>query len=424
MLTKRHQLAKYARADVSRCFVSLNHYLTLELLEEAYRATNKRGAAGIDGQTAKEYETELDANLRDLLERAKSGRYRAPAVRRVYIPKANGQRRPLGIPTFEDKLLQRAVLMILEQIYEQDFLSGSYGYRPRRSSHDALETLYHALYRHPYVIELDIESFFNELDKKQLRAFVRQRIGDGVICQLIDKWLKAGVMEAGHLHYPDKGTPQGCVISPLLANIYLHEVLDKWLEQDVKPRLSGRAQWVRFADDAVLCFQNEADAQRVMAVLAKRFARYGLKLHSQKTRMIHFTPKTGTTFKFLGFTHYWGKSRKQQVCIRRKTAKESFKRVVRELKEWCRTHRHLPLKVQHAMLCRKLRGHDAYYSIIGNSRSVAKLRQVVRRLWIKWLGRRSQKSYLSWDIAARLLARYPLPKARVVHSYVQRTFTV
>lgn len=417
MSTQCHKLARLAKRYPERRFVALNHYLTLDLLYEAYRRTRKSAAPGIDGQTAVDYEQALEANLRKLLQRAHEGCYQAPAVRRVYIPKGQGQHRPIGIPTFEDKVLQRAVVMILESIYEQDFCDSSYGFRPARSAHQALAALYPQLYRHAHIIELDIQSFFNELDKARLRAIVRRRIGDGVICRLIDKWLKAGVMEEGRLHYPDKGTPQGGVISPILANIYLHEVLDEWFERQVKPRLRGKGFLIRYADDALLGFSNERDGVRVMDALPKRFQRYGLKLHPQKTQQLTFTPGTGDTFDFLGFTHYWGKSRKGRWCIKRKTAKARFRRALSAVKQWCQRNRHQPVEVQYPMLCRKLNGHYAYYGISGNLKALSGFRFRVERLWMKWLGRRSQRARITWSVGDKLLSHYVLPKAHIVHRY-------
>ncbi|MGH7286852.1 MAG: group II intron reverse transcriptase/maturase, partial [Myxococcota bacterium] len=293
---------------------TLAHAIDLDLLEEAYRRTRKDGAVGVDGQTAAAYAENLEANLRALLERAKSGTYRAPPVRRVHIPKAGGSKmRPIGIPTFEDKVLQRAVAMVLEAVYEQDFRDCSYGFRPRRSAHQALEALRQGLMDvgGGFVLELDIERFFDALDHQKLREILRQRVRDGVLLRLIGKWLDAGVLEEGSLVHPETGTPQGGVISPLLANVFLDMVLDVWFEDVVRPRLRGRALLVRYADDAVMVFSSEEDARRVWKVLSRRFAKFGLSLHPEKTRLLRFgrpSPRDPRpeTFDFLGFTHYWG----------------------------------------------------------------------------------------------------------------------
>jgi RNA-directed DNA polymerase len=409
--------------------LTLAHHIDLAWLKEAYRRTRKDGAAGIDGVTAQQYEVELEANLRGLLERFKAGSYRAPSVRRVYIPKpgARDQKRPIGIPTLEDKVLQRAVLMVLESVYEQDFLDCSYGFRPGRGAHQALEALWRELTQlgGGWVIDLDIQRFFDTVHWGHLRSFLDQRVRDGVIRRAIGKWLNAGVMEEGVVWYPEEGTPQGGVISPLLSNVYLHEVLDKWFEREVKPRLRGRALLIRYADDAVLGFESEEDARRVMAVLERRFARFALHLHPQKTRMIDFrsperrdpSDQNGRGgFTMLGFTHFWARSRKGRWTIKRKTAKERFVRALRAVREWCRRHRHLPVAEQHARLSRKLRGHYAYYGITGNAPALGRLLRLVGRVWRFWLCRRSQRAPKPWWRFNRLLARYPLPPVRVVHS--------
>jgi len=319
MSTKCQQIAKLSSEHPLRAFVSLAHHIDIPWLYEAYRRTNKNGAAGVDGQSAAQYSETLDANLHALLDRAKGHQYKAPQVRRVYMPKSDGKMRPLGIPAFEDKILQRAVVMLMEPIYEQDFHPDSYGFRPGRSAHMALSVLNKRLsdLGGGWVLELDIQSFFECVDHALLRELIQQRIKDGVINRLIGKWLNAGVMEDGAWSHSDAGTPQGGVISPLLANIYLHYVLDNWFEKEVKPRLMGRSSMVRYADDAVLLFSNELDARRVLEVLPKRFERFGLTLHPEKTVLIKFKPpRSGgkgqgpECFDLLGFTHYWGRTRK------------------------------------------------------------------------------------------------------------------
>ncbi|MEK7371691.1 MAG: group II intron reverse transcriptase/maturase, partial [candidate division NC10 bacterium] len=299
---------------------TLAHHIDVDWLREAYRRTRKDGARGVDGQSAGQYEEHLEDNLQSLLGRAKSGTYRAPPVRRVHIPKGDGsQMRPIGVPTFEDKVLQRAVAMVLEAVYEQEFHDFSYGFRPGRSAHQACEALQNASVRMAggWVLEVDIRKFFDTLVHQQLTAILRQRVRDGVILRLIGKWLNAGVMEGLMLSHPESGTPQGGVISPLLANIYLHEVLDEWFVREVQPRLRGRAALVRYADDLVFVFARKDDAERVFEVLPKRFGKYGLTLHPDKTRLVPFhRPDRGDgggdgpgTFDFLGFTHHWGLSR-------------------------------------------------------------------------------------------------------------------
>jgi len=290
--TRQEKLATLAQLEPKLALTTMAHHIDEVWLREAYRRTRKDGAAGVDGVTAAQYETDLEANLASLLARFKTGRYRAPAVRRVHIPKPGSPKktRPIGIPTLEDKVLQRAVLMVLEPLYEQDFLDCSYGFRPGRSAHQALDALWQGLMGigGGWLIDLDIRHFFDDVDWGHLGSFLDQRVRDGVIRRAIGKWLNAGVMEAGEVRHPDRGTPQGGVVSPLLSNLYLHEVLDVWFEREVKPRLRGRAFAVRFADDAVLAFEREEDAKRVLAVLSKRFEKYGLRLHPEKTRLVGF----------------------------------------------------------------------------------------------------------------------------------------
>src|SRR6201987_5307769 len=297
--TKQQRVAELAKQSPQMGFTSLAYLMDIDWLREAYRRTRKDGAVGVDGMTAAEYEQDLEGNLQQLLDRAKSGTYRAPPVRRVHIPKGGSttETRPLGIPTLEDKVLQRAVVMLLEPIYEQDFLDCSYGFRPGRSAHQALDSFRNQLMdcRGGWVLEVDIRKFFVHLDYGHLRAFLRLRVRDGVLLRLIDKWLKAGVMEDGSVSYPEAGTPQGGVASPLLSNVFLHYVLDLWFERDVKPRLRQRAFLVRYADDFVIGFRNHRDAQRVMEVLPNRFGKYGLTVHPTKTKLVPFCPPSSTT---------------------------------------------------------------------------------------------------------------------------------
>jgi group II intron reverse transcriptase/maturase len=426
--TRQEKLAELARIEPKLVLTRLAQHIDLVWLHEAYRRTRKDGAAGVDGVTAAQYETDLEANLSGLLERFKSGRYRAPAVRRVHLPKPGTKKtRPIGIPTLEDKVLQRAVLMVLEPVYEEDFLECSYGFRPGRSAHQALEALWRGLMRMGggWIIDLDIQSFFDDVDWNHHRGFLDQRVRDGVIRRAIGKWLNAGVMESGEVTPPERGTPQGGVVSPLLSNLYLHEVLDVWFEHEVKPRLRGRAFAIRDADDASLVFEREEDARRVLAVLAKRFAKYGLRLHPEKTRLVDFRspPRAGgsgsqreRSFELLGFTHFWGRSRTGRWVVKRKTAKDRFSRALRAVGRWCRDNRHWRLRDQQAALSRKLQGHYAYYGIIGNSRALARFRYEVERLWRKWLARRSWHGRMTWERFARLRATHPLPPARAVHS--------
>jgi RNA-directed DNA polymerase len=430
MSTGCQRIAELARQAPQMSFTSLAHHIDLRLLYDAYQRTRKDGAVGVDGQTAEDYAANLMDNLQGLLDRAKSGTYRAPPVRRVHIPKGTGsETRPIGIPTFEDKVLQRAVVMVLEAIYEQDFLDCSYGFRPGRSAHQALATLWKQTMDRSgcWIVEVDIRRFFDTLDHTHLRELLRLRVRDGVLLRLIGKWLNAGVLEEGVITTPDQGTPQGGVISPLLANVYLHYVLDVWFAREVKPRLRGSAFLIRYADDFVMGFTCEEDARRVLEVLPKRFGKYGLTLHPDKTRLLPFVrpgqrsisgseaPPPGS-FDLLGFTHYWGRSRRGVWVVMRQTAASRFSRVIKKIAQWCRLHRHRPVAEQHQILSQKLRGHDAYYGITGNSRMLQRLRHVVHGVWRKWLARRRRSGRLCWDHFNRLLQRFPLPLPRVVHS--------
>lgn len=429
--TKLERIAKQAKQMPGVALRTLAHHMDIDWLREAYRRTRKDGAVGVDGQTATEYAERLEENLESLLNRAKSGdQYRAPPVRRVHIPKGDGSKtRPIGIPTFEDKVLQRAVSKVLEAVYEQDFLDCSYGFRPKRGAHQALEAVWQLTMDMAggWVLEADIEGFFDAIDHALLREVLQKRVCDGVLLRLIGKWLNAGVMEEGAIYHPESGTPQGGVISPLLANVFLHDVLDLWFEREVKSRLKGRASLVRYADDFVIVFALEQDARRVEAVLGKRFAKYGLRLHPEKTRLVRFErPPRGhpperrerpETFDLLGFTLHWGKSRKGDWVVQRKTMSSRLSRARHRLSMWCRDNRHLPISEQHEALVRKLRGHDAYYGVTGNSRRLELLRFWLRRDWFKWLRRRSRAAARqNWEWMEGVLKRFPLPPPTIVHS--------
>jgi group II intron reverse transcriptase/maturase len=425
--TKQQRIAELAKQSPQMGFTSLNHHLDLDWLLEAYDRTRKDGAPGVDGQTDSDYGVTLLDNLESLLDRAKSGTYFAPPVRRVHIPKGTGnETRPLGIPTLEDKILQRAVVMVLEPIYEQDFLDCSYGFRPGRSAHLALEAIWHQTMAMGgcWLLDVDIRKFFDTLDHAYLRELLRQRVRDGVLLRLIDKWLQAGVLEDGNVSYPEAGTPQGGVISPLLSNVYLHYVLDVWFEQVVKPRLKGRAFLVRYADDFVMGFACEEDARRVLDVLPKRFGKYGLTIHPDKTRLVPFRrpgrghlrpgleaePQPGS-FDFLGFTHYWSRSKKGPWVVKRKTAGSRFHRAVKRIGEWFRLNRHLPLLEQIQTFALKLKGHYLYYGgVMGNLRCLQRFRYEAVRLWQKWLSRRKRRGQFSWERMNRLLKAIRLPQ--------------
>lgn len=440
MSTKRERIAELARNAPDMAFTNLAHHMDLQWLLIAYYQTRKDGAVGVDGQTAADYEANLLANLQDLLHRAKSGTYVAPPVRRVHIPKAGspGETRPLGIPTFEDKVLQRAVPLLLEPIYETDFRDVSHGFRPKRGAHGALDALWNQAMAMgcEWIVDVDLRKFFDTIDHGHLREFLKRRVRDGVILRLIGKWLHAGVLEDGTLTVPEHGTPQGGVISPLLANIVLHYVLDEWFEADVRPRLKGEAFLIRYADDFVIGTTREADARRILKVLPQRMSKYGLTVHPEKTRLVRFQPPAVSdpaseardhpeprTFDFLGFTHYWGRSYRGRWVVQRKTAKGRLKRALQTLSAWCRANLHQPIAYQHQKLSEKLRGHYAYYGIIGNYACLKEYLQGTRRTWRWWLSRRGQAEPFTWPDFVRLEHRYRLPGARVVHSLSRRAAT-
>ena len=414
--TRLERIAELSRNHPAMVLTTLSHHIDLPWMREAYRRTRKDGATGVDGETAEAFARDLEARLQALVDGLKSGKYKAPPVRRTYIPKGDGRQRPLGIPSFEDKVLQRAVAMVLSAVYEPVFHGFSYGFRPGRSAHDALRALRAQMLQvgGGWVLEVDIEGFFDNVDHGHLRDFLDKKVRDGVLRRVIGKWLSAGVMEEGKHLQPSTGTPQGGVISPLLANIYLHEVVDEWFVHQVRPRLSGTAHLVRYADDFVLVFEREEDARRVLAVLPKRLNEFGLRMHPDKTRLLPFgRPGAGgdpPTFDFLGFTHYWGRTRKGGWTIKRKTAAQRQSRALRAVNAWCRTHRHLPIAAQHRMLCQKVRGHVGYYLIVSNTRAVQCFVRSVERIWRKWLGRRHRKGRIPWERFGPLLRAWPMPR--------------
>jgi len=427
--TKLERIATIAKTKPGIALTTLAHHIDMDWMREAHRRTRKDGARGVDGRSASQYAEQLEENLQELLKRAKDGTYRAPPVRRVHIPKGDGsQTRPIGIPTFEDKILQRAVAMVLEAVYEQEFHDFSYGFRPGRSAHQACDALWEATMNMGggWILEVDIKKFFDSLDHEHLRQILGQRVRDGVILRLIGKWLNAGVLEGLVLSHPEAGTPQGGVISPLLANIFLHEVVDGWFVSQVRPHLHGAGALVRYADDLIFVFALEEDAKRVLSVLPKRFGKYGLTLHPDKTRLVPFRrPRRDDdrdgrgpgSFDFLGFTHFWAASRKGNQVVKRKTAKDRFSRTLRRINEWCRMHRHDDVRVQHRLLSAKLNGHYAYFGVTPNFAALARLAYEVTRIWRKWLSRRSQRSIISWQQMYALLKRFPLPPPRIVHRY-------
>ncbi len=424
-----------SHGDRERLFGYLEGGGKMILSEPTSMLTKASKMPGVDGQTVSDYGQHLEEKLTSLLQRAKRGNYVAPPVKRVHLPKnGSNETRPIGMPTTEDKVLQRAVAMLLEPIYEEAFYDFSYGFRPGRSPHQALEAFWQQAtsYGVRWVLEVDIRKYFDSVNRSNLMTLVGQRMGDGVVLRLLSKWLNAGVMEEGQVHYPEAGTPQGGVISPLLSNIYLHEVFDRWFAEVVRERMRGRVFVVRFADDLVMGFTHRQDAERVQRVIFQRFEKYGLQLHPEKTRLVPFGrpekagldgdgPHEPGTFDFLGFTHYWGKTRKGYWVIRRKTAAKRLRRTLRAMGDWFRQHRHLGMAEQFQMLVRKLAGHYAYYGITGNGPCLEQVRTAVQKLWYKWLRRRSRNpGRLTWEwMDWHLKETFVFPAARVVHSIYQ-----
>ncbi len=430
MSTRYIRIAELAKEDKGRKFFSIAHLLTPDALYEAFESLRKDASAGVDGVTYAEYEDNAWENIQKLHGRVKSGQYRAQPLRRVYIPKEDGGQRPISIPALEDKILQRATVELLNAIYEQDFLECSHGFRPRRGPQDALDEVGRIICRRPIstVLEADIRGYFDAIVRSMLMEMIEKRVSDGQILRLIGKWINVGVIDDGRLLVTETGTGQGQVISPLLANIYLHHVLDEWFETVVKPRLKGEAWEIRYADDFILCFQYREDAEKVMEVLTRRFAKFGLTLHPEKTRLVEFgrqalakSEEQGgrkpETFDFLGFTHICKRSRRGTFAMHVRTMRKRHKRSLKQVTAWCQKHRHDPVEEQQEALNRKLRGHYQYFGRPTNYRALWQFFRSVRRIWKKWLNRRTRGKTLNWDEFANLLERHPLLRPRITHSW-------
>ena len=423
------RVREVARKDKDAQFTALMHHVDLSRLWRAYVAISPKASPGVDGVTWESYGENLRANLENLLERLHSGAYRAKPSKRAYIPKTDGRLRPLGIAALEDKIVQRAVVEVLNAIYEEDFCGFSYGFRPGRSPHDALDALTVGIERKKvnWVLDADIRDFFGQLDHCWLRKFLGHRIGDKRVLRLIDKWVNAGVIEDGRWSASDVGAPQGASASPLLANVYLHYVLDRWARQWRRRHAHGDMVIVRFADDFVAGFEHEGDAQRFLADLRERFSKFGLELHPDKTRLIEFGRNAARaraargigkpeTFDYLGFTHYCGKTKNGRFWLRRKTIAKRMRAKLAEVKKELRRRRHHPIPVQGQWLGSVVRGHLAYYAVPGNTDAVAAFRTQVTRHWLKSLRRRSQRHRLNWERMNRIATRW-LPPAKVQHPF-------
>ncbi|MGC9342434.1 MAG: group II intron reverse transcriptase/maturase [Bacteroidales bacterium] len=423
MSTVELQIAERARKFKVDALHSLYPFIDAQMLQKSYEKLNKRSASGIDGKRWQQYGEEFPDRRKHLLEEFKSGRYRAPALRRVYIPKGKQGHRPIDIATIEDKVLQASVRRVIEPIYEEDFKDFSYGFRPGRSQHQAIEFMFQqvSFQGMHHIIDADIKNYFGSINHGILREFLDRRVRDGVIRRTIDKWLKAGVMESGNIEYPEQGTKQGAVISPLLSNIYLHYVLDEWFSEQIQPLLRGRSFIVRWADDFILGFSDKTDAERVMKVLPKRFAKYELTLHPDKTRLIDLNNqrgRSGRSFDFLGFTHYLGKSQKGYKVLKRKTSSKSMTKAVVKLNEFIKKNRHMNLQELISAINVKLRGHYSYYGYTFNFNGIFQFYRTCQRILFKWLNRRGGDPKWKWDRFSLLIYSWnPLLKPFIQHSY-------
>ena len=425
--TRLRQIAEQAMEHPDRVFTTLIHRMDVDFLREAYDRLRKDSAPGLSGVTAKDYGRELETNLIELHARLKDRRYVAPLIQRVWLDKDGGnKRRAIGISEIEDKIVQKAVSMLMGAVFEQDFYPFSHGFREGHSAHQAIGEIRAQCMKHGirWILDCDISGFFDNIDRSWLRTIIQQRINDGGLLRLIGKWLNAGVMEGDQITYSDKGTPQGGVISPVLANVFLHHVLDEWFVREVKPRMRGHGFMVRFADDFVIGFQREDDAKRVMDVLPKRFAKYGLEIHPQKSRLLEFgkpasrkeVTRGDNTFDFLGFTHYWARTRRGDWVIKRKTARKKVRKTVQCLWDWCKKNRHTDLIKQHRILCSKLRGHFQYFGVRCNMRAMEAVLHHAKRGWRYWLNRRSRKKALDWKKFQSLLDSMPWPIPKIIHN--------
>jgi group II intron reverse transcriptase/maturase len=429
MLTDINRIAILAKEDPARKFYSIAHLITEERLTEKFWKLRKDSSAGIDGVVHAQYAANVEEDIRQLHRRLVEDKYQAQPLRRVYIPKEDGKQRPISIPVLEDKLVQSVAVDLLNAIYEQDFFDCSYGFRPGRSQHQALDKVGKVICTRPtsWVLELDIKAYFDSIVRENLSEMVRRRVTDGSMLRLIGKWINVGAIDDGKLIMSETGTGQGQPISPLLANIYLHHILDEWFEEEVKPRLRGEAHEIRYADDAILCFQYREDAEKVLEVLPKRFAKFGLTLHPEKTRLIAFgrfaqgeAKKQGKekpeTFDFLGFTHICARSRQGKFTVHVKTIDKRLRRGLKSIADWCKQHRHDPVSEQQKTLNAKLRGHYQYYGRRTNHASIHRFYREVCGIWRKWLSRRTRGNPLTWEKFYEVLRQNPLLTPRIMHA--------
>jgi group II intron reverse transcriptase/maturase len=427
--TQLQKIAHKAASNPELVFTTLVHLMDVEFLKESFHQVRIGGAVGVDKVSWMQYASNLDENLKSLYERLRNGTYRAQAVRRSWIDKDDGKKRPLGILVIDDKVVQRAAKTLLEAVYEQDFYEFSHGFRPDHSPHQALKELREKCIRNnvSVILDADVTGYFDNINRRLLKEIIKKRVNDGGLLRLIGKWLNAGVLDGEDLFYPETGTPQGGVISPILANIFLHIVLDEWYVKEIKPLLKGKTFLIRFADDFVFGFELESDARRVMNVLVKRFAKYGLTIHPEKTALIDFRNPSKRndeseikkdTFDFLGFTHYWGKSRRGYYVIKRKTIGKRLRQRMKLIWHWCKENLHVKITEQVKTLRAKLYGHYQYYGIRGNYKMLEVYYEYLLYAWRRWLGRRTRNGYINNEKFDRILETFKLPKPRIVQTNI------
>lgn len=423
METKLRRIAEIARTKPNERFTSLIHLINAETLMQSHNNMKAGKASGIDNVTKYEYEANLGENIEDLVGRMKRNAYRPQPARRVHIPKpGSNNKRPLGIPAYEDKIVQAVLAEILNAIYEQDFLECSFGFRPNRGCHDALQLLDKILNKPGihYVVDTDIKGFFDNIDHEWMMKFIEHRIEDKNLRRLISRFLKAGITEAGIKYDTPQGTPQGGVCSPILANIYLHYTLDLWFDKIVRKHCIGEAYMVRYADDSIFCFQYAKDALRFYRAFINRLDKFGLEISQEKTKIIRLNKDdedsgeddNGSSFDFLGFTHYVGRDKNGRKRVKRKTSKKKYKASLLRCKEWMKRNRNSPIKQFMRIMKAKIQGHCNYYGITDNRMAVSNYIDECKRLLYKWLNRRSQKKSFCWDKFSLFLDKYPLPKAK------------
>ena len=427
--TQLQKIADMAANNPELVFTTLVHLIDVKFLKKSFQEIRIGGAVGVDKVSWNEYASNLNEKLISLHERLVSGTYRAQAVRRSWIDKEDGKKRPLGILVIEDKVVQRAAKILLEAVYEQDFYEFSHGFRPEHSPQQALKELRDNCNKINVstILDADVTGYFDNINHKLLIDVIKKRVNDGGLLRLIGKWLNVGVLDGEDLFYPEKGTPQGGVISPILANIYLHHVLDEWYVNEIKPLLKGRSFLIRFADDFIFGFEYESDAHRVMNVLGKRFVKYGLTIHPEKTALIDFrnplkrkedSEILKDTFDFLGFTHYWGKTRRGYYTIKRKTIGKRLRQRMKRIWNWCKENLHVKITEQYKTLCAKLRGHYQYYGVRSNYKMLEAYYEYLLYAWRHWLARRTRNGYISYEKFDRILETFKLPKPRIVHSNI------